>query len=110
MRRIYAGNEGAWRPVVFPIARSVRRQHPASGLGGNPVHRAIAVNLAFVTSSKIWSGVKTWMLDFGAEVRVRGHAVHVFASDDRFLSACWDHDLDVHPGHFGSDYNPAAIM
>ncbi|HEX7927780.1 MAG TPA: glycosyltransferase, partial [bacterium] len=69
-----------------------------------------AVNIAFVTSSKIWSGVKTWMLEFGAELRHRGHAVHVFASDERFLSACWDHDLDVHPMRFGSDYNPASIM
>lgn len=68
------------------------------------------MNVVFVTSSKIWSGVKSWMLEFGAALHRRGHAVHVAADDERFLAACWDRGLEVHPARFGPDYNPAAIF
>jgi glycosyltransferase involved in cell wall biosynthesis len=68
------------------------------------------VNIAFVTSSKIWSGVKTWMLEFGQALHRRGHSVHVMAADDKFLAECWDGGLTAHPARFGPDYNPAAIF
>lgn len=68
------------------------------------------MNIVFVTSSKIWSGVKTWMLEFGVALCRRGHAVHVAAHDERFLAECWDRGLAVHPARFGPDYNPAAIF
>lgn len=68
------------------------------------------MNISFVTSSAIWSGVKTWMLEFGQALGERGHAVHVMASDERFLAACREHGLHAHAVRFGPDYSPASIV
>lgn len=67
------------------------------------------MRIAFVTSARIWSGVKTWMLEFGEGLQRLGDEVHVFASDPRFLDAVRQRGLAAHGVRFGADYHPATI-
>lgn len=68
------------------------------------------MNIAFVISTKIWSGVKTWMLEFGGELARQGDRVHYFASDPRFLQELEGQGASVHALKFGADYNPRTVL
>jgi glycosyltransferase involved in cell wall biosynthesis len=67
------------------------------------------MRVAFVNSTRIWSGVKTWMLEFGTELRSLGDEVSFFASDPRFCQELERLGHAAYPVRFGFDYNPATI-
>ena len=67
------------------------------------------MRIAFVNSTKIWSGVKTWMLEFGDELRRLGDEPHYFASDARFIEAVRAAGHQAVLLRFGFDYHPGTI-
>lgn len=67
------------------------------------------MRIAFVNSTRIWSGVKTWMLEFGAELRALGDESFYFASDDRFVEAAQQAGHFAERLRFGFDYHPLTI-
>src|SRR3990170_1126059 len=67
------------------------------------------MRVAFVNSTRIWSGVKTWMLEFGTELRGLGDEVHYFAGDARFVEELRRRGHHAERLRFGFDYHPATI-
>jgi glycosyltransferase involved in cell wall biosynthesis len=68
------------------------------------------MNVAFVNATKIWGGVKTWILTLGKALAQRGHNVSVVGYPGIFLDVCQQHGLEVLPLRFGFDGNPWAIF
>lgn len=71
--------------------------------------REIVMNIAFVTSSRIWGGVKTWMIEFGTGLMQRGDEVVFYGRDPRFVEEARRHGAEAHRINFGADYSPFAI-
>lgn len=67
------------------------------------------MKLAFVISIKIWGGVKTWMLEFGKALQMRGHTVVFFSNDQRMTDEASQNGCLAYTLKFGADYNPVAI-
>ena len=67
------------------------------------------MRIAFVNSTRIWSGVKTWMLEFGAELEKLGDMPAYFGSDARFLDEARQAGHPAFPRAFGCDYHPGTI-
>lgn len=67
------------------------------------------MNIAFVNSTKIWSGVKTWMVEFGIELEKKGHRVFFFGCDPVFAEETRKKGCSTFEVKFGPDYNPLAI-
>lgn len=67
------------------------------------------MNIAFVNSTKIWSGVKSWMLEFGNELRDLGDEVSYIVGDPRFAGELERQGHDVALIRFGPDYSPRAV-
>lgn len=67
------------------------------------------MNIAFVISIKIWGGVKTWMLEFGAALQEKGHRVVYFSGDPRFIAEVEKSGATGYCRRFGADYNPFSI-
>ena len=68
------------------------------------------MNIAFVTSTKRWGGVKTWILDFSEELIKIGHNVFIFARDENFINRAGKNGLKAFKIDFGFDYNPKTII
>ena len=68
------------------------------------------MNIFFVNSTRKWGGVKSWMRDFGSELHVQGHHVHVAARPGPFARACAAKGLTVHTMRFGMDFSPLTIL
>jgi glycosyltransferase involved in cell wall biosynthesis len=68
------------------------------------------MRVAFVNSTRIWSGVKTWMLEFGTELRRLGDTVHYFAIDSRFVEELLREGHSAERLPFGLDYNPRTVL
>jgi glycosyltransferase involved in cell wall biosynthesis len=67
------------------------------------------MNIAFVNSTRIWSGVKTWMLEFGAELKALGDRPAYFGSDPRFIEEARGVGHPAFLLRFGFDYHPGTI-
>ena len=67
------------------------------------------MKIAFVNATTIWSGVKTWMLEFGSELRSLGDQVFYIVSDPRFETELRRRGHDVVLLRFGADYSPVTI-
>lgn len=67
------------------------------------------MNIAFVNSTRIWSGVKTWMVEFGSELRKQGHQVSCFGRDPVFIEEAGKKGCNAYQLTFGPDYNPFAV-
>jgi glycosyltransferase involved in cell wall biosynthesis len=67
------------------------------------------MHFVFVNATKIWSGVKTWILTLGTELVQRGHQVSVVAYPGVFVDVCQQQGLEVLPLRFGFDGNPWVI-
>ena len=67
------------------------------------------MRFVFVNATKIWSGVKTWVLTLGQALAQRGHEVSVVAYPGVFVDVCRQQGLEVLPLHFGFDGNPWAV-
>ena len=68
------------------------------------------MRIVFVNATKIWSGVKTWILTLGAALAQRGHQVSVVAYPGVFIDVCRQHGLETLPIRFGFDGNPWVIV
>ncbi|KAA0259003.1 glycosyltransferase [Deferribacter autotrophicus] len=67
------------------------------------------MNIAFITSTHRWGGVKTWMLEFGNELNKLGHSCYYFASDKNFIKKARENYHISHIIKFGADYNIFAV-
>lgn len=68
------------------------------------------MNIAFVNATRLWAGVKVWMLEFAAELTGLGHHVVVYARDERMVEAARAAGVAAeHVPHFGADYSPLAV-
>ncbi len=67
------------------------------------------MNIAFVNSTRIWSGVKTWMLEFGRELQKKGNRVFFFARDLAFVEEAGKLGCTSFQIRFGADYSPVTI-
>jgi glycosyltransferase involved in cell wall biosynthesis len=67
------------------------------------------MQLVFVNATKIWSGVKTWILTLGQAMVRRGHQVSIVAYPGVFVDVCRQRGLEVLPLRFGPDGNPWVI-
>ncbi|MBU3916989.1 glycosyltransferase [bacterium] len=67
------------------------------------------MKIAFVISINIWGGVKTWMLEFGKELQLRGHDIVFFSKDSRLTEEVIQNGCLAYTVKFGADYNPVAI-
>jgi len=68
------------------------------------------MNIAFVTSTKRWGGVKTWIIEFSVELTNLGHNVFIFAKDEKFINIARASGLFAFNVNFGFDYNPRTIV
>lgn len=68
------------------------------------------MNIAFVTSTKRWGGVKTWILEFSVELTKLGHNVFIFAKDEKFINKAEENGLNAFKINFGFDYNPKTVF
>jgi glycosyltransferase involved in cell wall biosynthesis len=68
------------------------------------------MHIAFVNSTRKWGGVKTWTVDYAAELMARGHEVSAHVRQDVFLERLRDVGVDVHRAGFGFDFNPVSIL
>ncbi|MCP4757501.1 MAG: glycosyltransferase [Proteobacteria bacterium] len=66
------------------------------------------MNIAFVISTKIWGGVKTWMVEFGRELQKRGNSVYFFSNDDVLTEEVRSNGCTAHRLRFGPDYSPIS--
>lgn len=73
------------------------------------IAHGISMQLVFVNATKIWSGVKTWILTLGKAMVQRGHQVSVVAYPGVFVDVCRQQGLEVLPMRFGPDGNPWVI-
>ena len=67
------------------------------------------MNIAFVNSTRKWGGVKTWILDFAAQLAGHNHQVHIYGRQPEFVREARDrvgHGVAV---KFGPDFNPFTI-
>ncbi|MFH2131912.1 MAG: glycosyltransferase [bacterium] len=67
------------------------------------------MNIAFVIRTKIWGGVKTWMVEFGNELQKNGHQVYYFSNDPILTKEVQANGCVGHCLTFGSDYSPFTI-
>ncbi|MBU2513950.1 glycosyltransferase [bacterium] len=67
------------------------------------------MKIAFVISIKIWGGVKTWMLEFGKALQLRGHEIVYFSNDNRLTEEVSQNGCQAYTVKFGADYNPVAV-
>ncbi len=67
------------------------------------------MNIAFVIRTKIWSGVKTWMVEFGKELKNLDHEVFYFSNDPAFTKEVQANGCVGHCLTFGPDYSPITI-
>lgn len=67
------------------------------------------MNIAFVIRTNIWGGVKTWMLEFGRELKNLGHQVFYFSNDPVFTDEVRANGCVGHCLTFGPDYSPLTI-
>ncbi|MBG0789068.1 MAG: glycosyltransferase [Desulfovibrionaceae bacterium] len=67
------------------------------------------MNIAFVNSTRKWGGVKTWTVDYSAELAARGHGVHVYGRQREFVDKLKGLGIPAERADFGFDYNPLAI-
>ena len=68
------------------------------------------MNIAFVTSTKRWGGVKTWILEFSLELKKLGHNILIFAKDEKFINKAEENGLNALRINFGFDYNPKTVV
>jgi len=68
------------------------------------------MNIAFVSSVRLWGGVKTWMLEFGEELRRLGDGVFYFANEARLIERARAAGFHAERLRFGFDYNPATVL
>jgi len=67
------------------------------------------MNIAFVNSTRIWSGVKTWMLEFGAELKALGDVPAYFGSDPRWIAEARSQGHPAEDLRFGFDGHPGTV-
>jgi len=67
------------------------------------------MRFVFVNATKIWSGVKTWILTLGQALAHRGHEVLVVAYPGLFIDVCRQQGLEALPLRFGFDGNPWVV-
>lgn len=67
------------------------------------------MNIAFVNSTKKWGGVKTWILDFAEQFRLRGHNVFVWGRQPVFVEKAKRKAGHGELATFGPDFNPLAV-
>jgi glycosyltransferase involved in cell wall biosynthesis len=67
------------------------------------------MNIAFLNTTKIWGGVKTWMLEFGHELQMGGDQVHIFGKDPNFIKEAKENGCHARIASFGFNYNPSSI-
>ncbi len=67
------------------------------------------MNIAFVNSTRKWGGVKTWILDFAAQLAMHNHHVHVYGRQPEFVREARDRVGHGVTATFGPDFNPFTI-
>jgi len=67
------------------------------------------MNIAFVNSTRKWGGVKTWILDFAAQLARHDHQVHIYGRQPEFVREAQDRVGHGVAAKFGPDLNPFAI-
>lgn len=67
------------------------------------------MNIAFVIRTHIWGGVKTWMVEFGKELKQQGHEIFYFSNDPVFTKEVQENGCVGHCLTFGADYSPLSI-
>lgn len=67
------------------------------------------MNIAFVTSTKRWGGVKTWILEFSKELSKTDN-VYIFTRDVKLYNLAVKSGLNCRLIKFGFDYNPLTIL
>lgn len=67
------------------------------------------MNIAFVNSTRKWGGVKTWILDFAAQLASHNHQVHIYGRQPEFVREAQDRVGHGARAEFGPDFNPFAI-
>ncbi len=67
------------------------------------------MQIVFVNATRIWSGVKTWVLTLSEALARRGHHVSVVAYPGVFADVCQQRGLETFPVEFGFDGNPLVI-
>ena len=68
------------------------------------------MNIAFVSSTKKWGGVKTWYLEYALLLQGSGHTISMYARQPEFLEKAARCLKNVSAVDFGIDFNPAAIL
>ena len=67
------------------------------------------MNIAFITSTKRWGGVKTWIVEFSKELSKTDN-VHIFTRDAKLYERAFKNGINCHLVRFGFDYNPVTIL
>jgi glycosyltransferase involved in cell wall biosynthesis len=67
------------------------------------------VRIAFVNSTKKWTGVKTWCLDTGRALQEQGHEVWIFGRAGVFVDRARVLGLRAEEVEFGPDFDLALI-
>lgn len=67
------------------------------------------MNIAFVTSTKRWGGVKTWIMEFSKELS-KSDNVYIFTRDVKLYEQAVKNGIKCYMVNFGFDYNPLAIL
>lgn len=67
------------------------------------------MNIAFVTSTKRWGGVKTWIMEFSKELSKTDN-VYIFTRDVKLWEQAVKNGIKCYIVKFGFDYNPLAIL
>lgn len=69
------------------------------------------MNICFINFNRKWSGVKTWMLDFGIKMQEKGHHITVIIRPEtNFHEACVRAGFNVYSFTPGMKFNPASII
>ncbi|WP_415713306.1 glycosyltransferase [Maridesulfovibrio sp.] len=68
------------------------------------------MNIAFVNSTHKWGGVKSWVVSFAEQLKLRGNNVYIWGRQPAFVEKCRDKAGHGEKTWFGPDFNPVAIV
>jgi hypothetical protein len=68
------------------------------------------MNIAFVNSTHKWGGVKSWVIGFAEQLKLRGNNVYIWGRQPAFIEKSRDKAGHGEKVWFGPDFNPVAIL
>lgn len=68
------------------------------------------MNIAFITSTRTWAGVKTWYLSVAESLQALGNNVFLYARHEAFLEEAAKRLAHVQHVDFGADLSPFTIQ